>query len=255
MGSLKLPASGRVYFDANAVIYSVEKIQPYLGLLQDVWDAAESGQIVIVSSELLLLEVLVKPLRDADALLQGIYRELLLESDEVELIPMQLPIIEHATRIRAAANLKAPDAIHAATALETSASLFITNDPGFTRVAALPVVVLSELLAGRVAAPRQATADSLPPSTPMPFPVREMSGHGWQVLVLPEDNWLPCESQEDAQAIAAAPVLEYQSLERTRSGSEFAAELERTAAALAKYGIGFGSRFFQRRADEARNRR
>ncbi len=74
MGSLKLPASGSVYFDANAMIYSVEKIQPYL---------------------------------------------------------------------------KAPDAIHAATALDVGAALFITNDSGFRRVSGLPVVVLSELLPER----------------------------------------------------------------------------------------------------------
>ena len=40
MGQLTLPASGSVYIDADAVIYSVEKIEPYWTLLQPMWSAA-----------------------------------------------------------------------------------------------------------------------------------------------------------------------------------------------------------------------
>ena len=85
----------------------------------------------------------------------------------------------------------------------------------------------------------------------MAFPVRQVKGR-WEVQ-LPPDKWLPCESKEDAELIAAAPVLEYESLEKTRSGVAFADKLENTARALEKYNIGFGSRFFQRSADEVRS--
>ncbi len=37
MGTLILPASGRVYVDANAVIYAVECIEPYQTLLEPLW--------------------------------------------------------------------------------------------------------------------------------------------------------------------------------------------------------------------------
>ncbi len=87
---------------------------------------------------------------------------------------------------------------------------------------------------------------------PQPFPVRHVDGRGWQVLIVPEDHWLDCENEADARAIAQAPVLEYESLEELRSGEQFARELEATAEALAKYRIGFGSRFFRRRANAAR---
>lgn len=55
MGQLTLPASGSVYIDADAVIYSVEKIEPYWTLLQPMWAAAKAGQFAIIGSELLLL--------------------------------------------------------------------------------------------------------------------------------------------------------------------------------------------------------
>src|SRR5262249_29699474 len=66
MGSLSLPGSGQIYLDTNCVIYSVEKIAPYDSLLEPAWQAAELGQIDFVSSELVVLETLVKPIRDKD---------------------------------------------------------------------------------------------------------------------------------------------------------------------------------------------
>lgn len=62
MGSLTLPTTGAVYVDANVVIYSVEKVEPYYTALQPLWAAAQAGSITLISSELLLIETLVKPL-------------------------------------------------------------------------------------------------------------------------------------------------------------------------------------------------
>lgn len=44
-------------------------------------------------------------------------------------------------------DLRAPDAMHAATAQLAGCSLFLTNDAGFRRVAGLPLAVLDEALA------------------------------------------------------------------------------------------------------------
>src|SRR3989442_11586570 len=51
---------------SSDLIYSVEKIAPYDSLLEPAWQAAELGQIDFVSSELDVLETLVKPIRDKD---------------------------------------------------------------------------------------------------------------------------------------------------------------------------------------------
>lgn len=83
------------------------------------------------------------------------------------------------------------------------------------------------------------------------FPVREREGV-YEVLIVPEDMWLPCQTEQDARAIAAASLLEDDSLSGRRTGKEFASELDETANALEKYGISFGSRSFRRRAAEAR---
>jgi predicted nucleic acid-binding protein len=61
-------------------------------------------------------------------------------------------IAEIAARIRAATNLKLPDAIHVATAVEHRAEEFLTNDAGFKRASAfLRNLVLDELIADNAA--------------------------------------------------------------------------------------------------------
>jgi predicted nucleic acid-binding protein len=144
VGPLKLPDTGCIYFDANALIYSVENIEPFWSMLQPAWRAARAGQIEIISSELVFLEISVKPIREHDDLLTQTYRDLLLNSRDVCLIPIDLAVIEAAAQIRAVTRLKSPDAIHAATAIDADVALFITNDPLFHRVSGLKVAVLSE---------------------------------------------------------------------------------------------------------------
>lgn len=145
MGTLALPATGPVYIDANVAIYSVEKIEPYWTLLQPLWVAAQTGRFMIVSSELLFFETLVKPLQKGDAVLAASFRGLLLHAHEVQLHPITLPILEVAAGLRANTGLHTPDAIHAATALTANITLFLTNDSDFRRVPGLPVTLLSEI--------------------------------------------------------------------------------------------------------------
>ena len=76
MGPLTPPSSGAVYLDANAFIYSVEKIEPQSAAIGPIWGAAKAGTIEIVSSEPVFLETLVKPIRERDTLLENFYRVL-----------------------------------------------------------------------------------------------------------------------------------------------------------------------------------
>lgn len=147
MGTLTLPVGGSVYIDANVAIYSVEKIEPYWTLLRPLWVTAQTGRFIIVSSELLFFETLIKPLQKNDSILETVFRDLLLHSREVQLHPITLSILESAARLRSVTGLKTPDAIHAATALTANITLFLTNDQDFRRVPGLPVTLLSEIVA------------------------------------------------------------------------------------------------------------
>ncbi len=145
MGSLTLPASGLVYLDANGLIYSVERVEPYRTLLQPMWEQAQDGNLTIVSSPVLVIEALTKPLQDGNTEIEMQYRELF-EANAVRMLDASYSVFEDAARLRAKTGLKIPDALHAATALQIGCALFITNDEDFRRVENLPVVVLDDLL-------------------------------------------------------------------------------------------------------------
>ena len=147
MGELTLPPSGSVYFDASPIIFSVEKIEPYVSILKPIWRSAQVGNLSLIGSELLLLETLVKPIQKKDTALEESFRDLLQRSREFRLLPINTSVIEMAARLRATVNLKTPDAIHAATALIAGCALFITHDPIFRRVSELNVSVLSDVIA------------------------------------------------------------------------------------------------------------
>ena len=145
MGPLTLPPSGLVYIDASGLIYSVERIEPYRTMLEPMWEQVQDGDLAVVSSPVLVTEVLVKPLRDDNTEIELQYRELF-ASNAVRLLDASYQVFEDAARLRAETGLKTSDALHAATALRAGCTLFITNDTDFRRVQGLPVVVLDDLL-------------------------------------------------------------------------------------------------------------
>jgi hypothetical protein len=100
MGRLTVPASGVVYVDANAVIYRVERIEPYLTAAAPLWDAVDAGRARVATSELTLLEALVKPFRDGNAALAALYRQVLLGTIGVTPLPLTRAVLETAARLR-----------------------------------------------------------------------------------------------------------------------------------------------------------
>ena len=145
MGPLDLPPAGLVYLDANGLIYSVERVEPYRTLLEPMWQEAQDGNLTVVSSPVLVVEALVKPLRDGNTAIEMQYRELF-AAGAVRLLEASYEVFQDAARLRAEAGLAIPDALHAATALRAGCALFLTNDADFRRVAGLPVVILDELV-------------------------------------------------------------------------------------------------------------
>ena len=121
MRRLTLPSASWVYVDANAVIYRVERIEPYASASSPFWESLDEGLCNVYTSELSWLEVLVKPNREGNQDLIALFR--------------------------ASYRLKTPDAIHAATALHLGAVMFVTNDAGFRQVLRLNVVLLDEVVA------------------------------------------------------------------------------------------------------------
>lgn len=146
MGRLDFPQNARIALDASVIIYSVEKVQPYFALLAQLWQGAKQGGFVLYGSELLLLEVLVKPIQRHDLLLETAFRQLLTETRELSLLPITRAVLDSAGRLRAEYGARTPDAIHLATALLAGCSFVVTNDIAWRRVPEINVVVLDDYL-------------------------------------------------------------------------------------------------------------
>lgn len=121
----------RLYFDVNTIIELVEgpgaSLDRFAGLL------AGGGQTgaVVVTSELSLAELLVKPLRDQDLHLIIGYNNLLAggTAGQIEAHPVSRDILGWAARVRnKKPSTKLPDAIHIATAEHAACDGIITAD-------------------------------------------------------------------------------------------------------------------------------
>src|SRR5947209_1053463 len=124
-----------IYVDAQIVIYSTDRHPVYEALCRPIWEPHSS--LSVVSSELILLETLVGPIRTGNTVLETRRESIWHQADSV-LLPITKAILREAARLRASIPaLKTPDAIHAATALLHGSALFVSNDTGFKRVPAL----------------------------------------------------------------------------------------------------------------------
>ena len=83
MEPLILPPGGSVYVDANAIIYSVERVEPYSSLLTPMWEESRAGRFTLASSELVALETLSQTLvRDGNARLEMLFRSILAAAED-----------------------------------------------------------------------------------------------------------------------------------------------------------------------------
>jgi predicted nucleic acid-binding protein len=147
MGSLNLPPSGAVYVDTQTLIYAIESNATYTVVADPFLKEVEAGRIELVTSELTVMEVLVRPIRLGDQSLIDRYEGFFVLPN-VRLLPVTLDILRAAARMRATTpKLRTPDAIHAASALAAGVGLLVTNDPVFRLVPGLAVEVLDDVIA------------------------------------------------------------------------------------------------------------
>ena len=146
MGQLNLPDFARIYIDTVVLIYVVEQAPVYGSLLAALWTKLQAGNLEVFTSELIVMETLVIPIRNSDTFLIDAYEQLL-RSPQIQLIPVNQNILREAARLRAVTpSLRTPDAIHVATAMTSECSQFLTNDRRLRIMPDLPVVILDELL-------------------------------------------------------------------------------------------------------------
>jgi predicted nucleic acid-binding protein len=129
-----------IYLDACCFIYLVEGQPEWRTLVEQQLRNLEPLS-KLITSQLARLECRTKPMRDGNRALLERY-DALFAADRVDVLDVSEHVIDRATDLRARHGFKTPDAIHLATALESSAAEFWTGDAALTRSSDIPVMLL-----------------------------------------------------------------------------------------------------------------
>ncbi len=131
--------------DTAPLIYFIEGNSQYQEKLNQVFDSNDKGDFAFITSSITLLEVLVKPLKEKQPKLVERYINILTNARGIEIFEVTNAISIKAAELRAKYNLRTPDAIQLATAIEFNADYFLTNDFKLKLVSEVKSIVLSEL--------------------------------------------------------------------------------------------------------------
>ena len=143
----------RIYLDACAIIYLVEAGNPFHeATVRQIlrYQAAPGG--AMLTSRLARMECRVRPLREKNTTLLDKYEEFFARKRLV-VLEITADIIERATSVRVQYDLKTPDALHLATAMEHRAETFVTGDPAFVRCREIAVDILKLPIPGTLPVP------------------------------------------------------------------------------------------------------
>jgi predicted nucleic acid-binding protein len=140
-----LTGVARLGLDTAPIIYFIEAHPQYDAATSALFQLIADGAITGVTSVISLLEVLVQPLRQGNTQLQQQYQDLLLHSTNFQTVPVSAEVAGLGAELRARYQLRTPDALQIAAALNAGCTAFVTNDIALRRVMELRVLVLDEL--------------------------------------------------------------------------------------------------------------
>lgn len=124
-----ITSSDILSIDTNILINAFNKDSASLGLLEKIRDVSPK----VVISVLVFEEFLVKVYKEKLEKDIAKYEEFITGGNSFTVVDFNRQIAREAAKIRARYKLRAPDAIHIATALKSSAKMFITADKRIPR--------------------------------------------------------------------------------------------------------------------------
>jgi predicted nucleic acid-binding protein len=134
-----------VGLDTAPPIYFIEENPAYIEMVGLFFEAMDRGDFLVVTSTVTLLEVLVHPLRNNNIELATEYRDILLNS-RLMTLEVSNAIAEQAAGLRAAHNIRTPDAIQISAALNAGATHFFTNDIKLPEIPSIQILSIDALL-------------------------------------------------------------------------------------------------------------
>lgn len=135
-----------VYLDTSILIYFFQEHEKYSKILDKVFDLLERRKIIICFSSLLLTELLVDPFKTGQSDIAKNWLSYFKIAQNLEIIDLNPSIAVDAAFLRAKYNIKTPDCIHLATAMQKNKIVFLTNDNNLKKVEEVKVICIEDLL-------------------------------------------------------------------------------------------------------------
>jgi predicted nucleic acid-binding protein len=133
--------------DTNPFIYLFEHHPRYFPLIEELFTYLKAPGVQGVTSIVTLIETCVQPQRDGRTDLVEVYQSTLVNSQQVQMVDIDLTLARRAIRLRAQYGFRVPDALQLSAALEHEATLFVTNDRRLSQATELQVLLLDEHVA------------------------------------------------------------------------------------------------------------
>ncbi|MFA5995255.1 MAG: PIN domain-containing protein [Patescibacteria group bacterium] len=132
----------KIGLDTCVFIYHLDKHPTYFENARAYLKQIQNQQVSAVFSAIGLVELLTGPNKIGDWMLAVRYRNFFDNLTGLTVQQTNNTIIEVASYLRATYNIRTPDAIHIATAIDFGASTFITNDKSLTKIEEISVKLL-----------------------------------------------------------------------------------------------------------------
>ncbi len=133
--------------DTAIFIYHLEQHPHYFPLTHRLLSGIEAGQWTACTSVITLMELTVRPWRLNQPEVAMRYEAALAHFPHLSLVDVTRPVARQAAQLRAEFRLRPADAIQAATALASGATLWVTNDRDLARLSPLlDVLILDEFV-------------------------------------------------------------------------------------------------------------
>ena len=134
----------KVALDTNIFIYFFENNQKYANTIENFLKTWEKERTILSVADILFTELLVGPFKVKDYSTASKWLQFF-NTARIEIKSTTSSITIKAAKLRAMYNLKTPDSIHLATAMESDCDYFIGNDSKLKKIKEIKTLCLSEL--------------------------------------------------------------------------------------------------------------
>lgn len=142
-----LSGHARLGLDTAVFIYHLEQNPRYCALTHALLSGVEAGRWTACTSVVTLMELTVRPWQLEQPEVAARYEAALAHFPNLSLVDVTREVARQGAQLRAAFRLRPADALQAATALVSGATLWVTNDRDLARLSpVLDVLLLEEFV-------------------------------------------------------------------------------------------------------------